>query len=119
MHQCNVIRWLRLQHPWLAELTYAVPNGGGRHILEASALMEEGVSPGVPDLCFTHARGKFHGLYIEMKRLEKETPNKPVISIEQQKWITRLRAENYAAYVCYGADEAIDTIKKYLRLPKN
>ncbi len=117
-HQCAVIQWLRLQHPWLFDLTYAIPNGGGRSEIEAGCLKDEGVSPGVPDLCIAHARGKFHGLYIEMKRLEKESSNKPVISIEQEAWILRLRAENYAAYVCYGADEAIDTIKKYLRLPK-
>ena len=49
------------------DLLYHIPNGGSRNRLEAANLKRQGVKSGVPDLCLPVARGKYHGLYIEMK----------------------------------------------------
>jgi hypothetical protein len=44
---------------------FAVPNGGHRHISEASRLKAEGVRSGTPDLCFMLEGGKV--AWLEMK----------------------------------------------------
>ena len=59
------------------------------------------------------SRGKYHGLYIEMKAGK----NKP--SKEQKEWINSLQEEGYAACVCYGWLEAREVIEKYLSEPRN
>ena len=78
------------------KLLHHIPNGGIRDIRTATNLKREGVKRGVPDICLPVSRGKYHGLYIEMKAGK----NKP--SDEQKEWINSLQEEGYAACVCYG-----------------
>ena len=87
----------------------ALPNGGSRDRREAARLTAQGVKPGVPDLFIPRAAGRFHGLFIEMKR---EKGGK--ISQHQAEWIALLRREGYAAYACPGFDNARMVIEKYL-----
>ena len=88
---------------------FAIPNGGSRDKREAARMTAQGVKPGVPDLFIPRAAGKFHGLFIEMKR-EKGGRLSP----DQAEWITLLRREGYAAYVCPGFDNARAVIDHYL-----
>ncbi|MBU6382648.1 MAG: VRR-NUC domain-containing protein [Proteobacteria bacterium] len=92
-----------------ARLLLHVPNGGSRHIAEASKLRRLGVRAGVPDLLLPVAVAPYHGLWIEMKRRKGG-----LVSAAQHGWIDALRAEGYAVSVSRGADEAIDTIIAYL-----
>jgi hypothetical protein len=95
------------QHPEIA-LLYAIPNGGHRHVAVAARLKAEGVKAGVPDLHLPVARGRWHGLYLELKvGRNKPTP-------EQAQWHERLRAQGYAVVVCYGADQALTALQRYL-----
>lgn len=64
----------------------------------------------MPDLCLPVARGKYHGLYIEMKYGKNKT------SENQNIWLKALAAQGYAAAVCYGWQEAQELITKYLEL---
>src|SRR4030095_3305151 len=93
-----------------------VEPGGTRGKAEAARLKRLGSKKGFPDYFIFLPSGKFHGLAIEMKRPENATANKPVVSEQQQEWIYKLRNQGYAAYVCYSAEEAINTIEKYLAL---
>lgn len=102
-------RAARYEFPAL-DLLYHIPNGGKRNASEAAHLKRQGVKAGVPDLCLPVARGKYHGLYIELKYGR----NKP--SSNQTYWICALRAQGYAAEVCYGWQQAADVIEKYLKL---
>lgn len=90
------------------EYMYAVPNGGTRHPAEARNLKRQGVKSGVPDICLPLPKGKYHGLYIEMKVGKNKT------SDNQKKWIAYLNHVGYKTAVCYGFDEAKGTILKYL-----
>lgn len=92
-----------------ARLLLHIPNGGSRHIAEASKLRRLGVRAGVPDLLLPVAVAPYHGLWIEMKRRKGG-----LVSAAQHGWIDALRAEGYAVAVARGADEAIDTIIAYL-----
>jgi hypothetical protein len=96
-----------VNHPELAQL-FAVPNGGQRHPAVAAQLKAEGVRAGVPDVLLLVARGRFHGLAIEMK----VKPNKPTPA--QEEWIARLRYYGYMAVTCWSANEAIGVIMVYL-----
>jgi hypothetical protein len=117
--QVAVIAWASLMargFPEL-ELLYAVPNGAklpyrgkgkARFSPEAMRLKAEGLRPGVPDLVLPVARQGYHGLYIEMKYgKNKPTP-------EQVWWADRLAEQGYLSTVCWGSQEAIDTIQAYL-----
>ncbi|MFT3952764.1 MAG: DUF5131 family protein [Oscillospiraceae bacterium] len=111
--QC-VVGWASNQihiYPEL-EWLYAIPNGGHRSIKTAVQLRKEGVKPGVSDLCLPAARGNFHGLYIEMKRISGGRESE-----DQKKFREFVTAQGYLAVVCKGAGEAIETIKNYLKPP--
>lgn len=95
------------------KLLHHIPNGGIRDIRTATNLKREGVKRGVPDICLPVSRGKYHGLYIEMKAGKNKT------SKEQKEWINSLQEEGYAACVCYGWLEAREVIEKYLSEPRN
>jgi hypothetical protein len=101
------VAWNTGQHPELS-LLYAVPNGGYRMEQTGARLKSEGVKAGVPDLCLPVARQGFHGLFIELKA--RHGTLKPT----QQAWLAALNEQGYLAVVCWGADEAIATIKDYL-----
>lgn len=112
--RCNL---MSAQIPQL-RLLFAIPNGaklpftvdanGQRVSRQGAFLRAEGLKAGVPDLFLPVARGRFHGLFVEMKR----PGNKP--SDEQNKWMGDLSAEGYACVVCYSDDEAYSTILAYL-----
>lgn len=89
-------------------LIHAIPNGGQRHIAVAMKLKEEGVRPGVPDVCVPLPSQFCSGLYIEFKAgKNKPTP-------EQDKWINRLKRANWRVFVCYSADEAIEKTQNHM-----
>ena len=108
--QVALFEWAALaeaQHPELAML-FAVPNGGARHPAVAAQLKAEGVRAGVPDICLPVARGRFHGLWIEMKRKPNRT------SDAQRAWLDALRHYGHCAVVCWSAQEAQQSIMAYL-----
>lgn len=101
--------WAANQYPEL-ELLYHIPNGGSRNTLEAAILKRQGVKAGVPDLCLPAPKGKYHGLYIEMKYGD----NKP--TKKQQRWIEMLKRQGYAVSICWSCEAAVEEIEKYLKL---
>ena len=110
--QQALFTWAELQsckYPDLA-MMYHIPNGGRRDAKEAAMLKAEGVKAGVPDICLPVARGGYHGLYIELKRRSGGRT-----SAAQEAYISRLRAQGYAAFVCRGFERAKDVIMKYLK----
>ena len=125
--QKTVIEWaeaMRIELPE-AGLIFAIPNGGMRpqtvrynrkgrmvrYSAEGRKLREEGTKAGVPDLFLPVSRQEWKGLFIELKTKTGS------VSLEQQIWIGKLTVQKYAVTVCRGADEAIDTIKRYLTDP--
>lgn len=102
------------------ELLFAIPNGaklpytrtktGKRFSRQAMVLLEEGLKPGVPDMFLPVARGEWHGLFIEMKRVNRT--NKP--SPEQKKWLAALTAQGYKCIVAFGAEQAFIELVRYV-----
>lgn len=108
--QITLIDWslrYRGKYPEL-DLLFHIPNGGSRNKIEAAKLKSQGVKAGVPDLFLPAARGGYHGLFIEMKYGK----NKP--TDKQREWMAALNEQGYMAVVCYGFEDARNTIEKYL-----
>lgn len=101
-----------LKYPVLV-LMYAIPNGGSRDKREAHNLRMQGVKAGVPDICLPVPRGKYHGMYIEMKRTTGGR-----LSGDQKIWLDLLNKQGYKAACCRGYGEAIQMIEWYLNLNK-
>ena len=113
VEQMCLIRWAKANegaHPEVG-LIFHIPNGGKRGRAEAARLKEMGVKPGVSDLFLPVARDGYHGLWIEMKRLDDGRPTK-----DQLKWIERMIAEGYVATVCHGWVQAARLICAYLHI---
>lgn len=109
--QALVFQWAALEarmYPEL-QLLFAIANGGKRHIKTAVMLKRTGVKAGVPDMMLPVARGGYHGLYIELKRVKNSTT-----SAAQKGWHIKLREQGYRVTVCKGADEAINELVSYL-----
>lgn len=65
----------------------------------------EGLRAGLPDLFVIIGD---QALFIEMKRRKRG-----VVSQDQQAWIDAINKTQVKAYVCRGADEAIEIIRRY------
>ena len=99
--------------------SFAVPNGGTRHMLEAVNLKKEGVTKGVSDYVVL-LPNKI--LFIEMKRKRKvlksgklSTSNSKT-SIEQLAFIDRVNKLDYAeGRVCFGFLESKAFIEENLK----
>ncbi len=92
---------------------FAIPNGGSRHIAEATKLKATGLKAGVPDIFLpypiqTEWAKQYAGLFIEMKVGKGKTTK------EQDDWLIYLEKIGYYCKVCYGWLEARNIIIEYL-----
>lgn len=65
-----------------------------------------GLRPGLPDLFLII---NSYPIFIEMKRTKRG-----VVSPKQKDWLQSLKDAGLDCYVCKGAQEAIEIVKKYL-----
>lgn len=89
---------------------YHTPNGGKRDSGTAVKFKKQGVKAGVPDICLALPKGKYHGLYIELKAVGG------TLSDAQCEYLRWLKKNGYCATVCIGAQRAIAVIEEYLNL---
>jgi hypothetical protein len=128
--QKGVVDWARKEleegrRPEL-ELLYACPNSGGYagtykdNFVRYRYAEEEGLNPGVPDLCLPVPRGGYHGLYIETKRPATRNPidgkvsAKGAVKPDQQRKISLLRGQGYYVEVYYWPEDGIRILRDYL-----
>jgi hypothetical protein len=108
--QATLFRWAAFAEARWPELAllHAIPNGGHRNKVVAAKLKAEGVRAGVPDLCLPVARGRWHGLYIELKAKGGRA------SPRQLEWFGALRRQGYRVELCVGWTAARQVIEGYL-----
>ena len=119
-HQAALFCWAADsvgKYPQLRWL-FAIPNGGSRHIVEATKMVAAGTRAGVPDLMLPCAAASFYkvkyaGCFIEMKIEKRRNQKDGGLSEEQIEWIVKLREIYYVA-VCYSWEEARDVLINYL-----
>lgn len=93
------------------KLMYHIPNEGKRDAKNAAILKKMGLKRGVPDVHLPVARGEYHSLYIEMKRIVDAD-----LTEAQGWWMKQLRQEGNCAVVCFGWKAAAATLEWYLAL---
>lgn len=108
--QIQLFHWANMMRQSLPELQlmFHIPNGGARTKIEGARLKREGVKAGVPDIFLPVARGKYHGLFIELKT-GKGKPSK-----SQAEWVLSLTDQGYGAMVINSFDDARKIITWYL-----
>lgn len=111
-HQMQVIKWsqqahIRQAYPEL-KLLYHIPNERKCSQITGRLLKLMGLKKGVPDLHLPVPRGKWHGLYIEMKTEKGKT------SEAQDWWLLELQKQGYCCAVCHGWQDAVDVLEAYL-----
>lgn len=115
--QSALFEWADKQQGKYPELRWmhAIKNGGSLKggEREGKRLKEQGVKAGVADVFLPCARGRYHGLYIEMKRVRDSRT-----SAEQIKFKYDMNEQGYLAHICYGWEQAADKILHYFQLPK-
>lgn len=94
----------------IADYLYAIPNGGARSKVTAAILKAEGVKPGVLDLHLPVARGRYIGLWVEMKW------GKNGLTEDQVRWKERMERAGHKVVTCWSWPEAQAEIQAYLRL---
>ncbi len=87
-------------------LTWHTPNGGHRDSVEAKLLMADGVVSGVPDLFVASPRGRFAGLFIELK------VKGGAVSPDQARMMDYLTNQCFAVAVVWNLD-ALETLLRW------
>lgn len=96
------------QYPELRWLNGSL-NGVRLTIGQAVKMKKAGMKKGYPDLFLSVKRGKYSGLFIELKRIKGGR-----IEPEQREWREFLLSQGYAHHFCKGCDEAWKVIIDYL-----
>jgi hypothetical protein len=113
-HQARLFAWIDEHGESYPDLrmAYAIPNGGYRSKRTAARMKWTGTRKGYPDTGLDVARGGYHGLRVELKKLNggRTTP-------EQRWWIAALIGQGYRAHVVKGWRAAARTYADYLGLP--
>jgi len=109
--QIAVMRWAELQSHIYPELNllFHIPNGSNKSKAQAGLFKAMGLKSGVPDLFLPVARQCYHGLFIEMKT------KKGVLSTSQEWWLFELQKQGYRVDIARSFEEAIETLRGYLR----
>jgi len=105
--QIACVKWFRLQYPDIADLMFAVPNGGKRNPREAKIMKAEGVTRGVSDLIILVPQKGYASLCIEMKT-KKGTQSK-----EQKQWQAKVERWGSKYVVCRDIYSFMKTVKEY------
>lgn len=84
------------------------PMSGVRDSKTGARLKREGARAGDPDLNLQVARGKYHGLYLELKTATGR------VSPDQATFLAYLNSAGYLALICRSLDDAVKTIVSYL-----
>lgn len=112
--QRSVIRWWHQFHKTFGIprcALHSVPNGGFRSVVTASIMKAEGQVRGVFDLKLNVARGRKHGLWLEMKAA------KGVLSADQIEFGDAMRGQGYQVCVAHSARQAVDILTTYITAP--
>lgn len=112
--QIALIKWARLylfRGEPLSDYLFHIPNGGKRSKVQGAIFKRLGVKAGVSDLFLPIPVGGQPGLWLEMKPPKKY---KSRVSESQDVWLKRMLKQGYAAFVCYGWEDARERILEYL-----
>lgn len=121
--QSAVFCWAAMNVGKYPELKWlhAIPNGGSRHIAEATKMVAAGLRSGVWDIFLplpihTEWAKQYAGMYVEMKEEKRRNHKNGGLSDEQIEFKEYAERMGYYCKVCYTWEEARDMLIKYMEL---
>lgn len=112
-HFC--VNWFRRTFPQVANLLFAVPNGGWRGARSGAHMVYEGQVKGVADLILLFPKGGKSSLCIEMKVPKRKDRRAGRQSDEQIAWQTLVESNGSTYVVCHGLVEFVKAVCIYLQ----
>jgi len=109
--QAAVVAFLREKYP--DALFTIAPNGMKLPPSVAIRLSRTGYRAGTPDIMIFEPRGRFHGLFVEMKATRGGEVSKPQVIFREA-----LLARGYQSIICAGAGAARLCITEYMEATK-
>lgn len=126
---CYAVEAARADGRWA--LLYAIPNGGSRgdtakaRAIRGGRMKATGTKSGFPDVGLPAAYGGYHALFVELKRRKVEGKivradgtrrmiGGGIVGTDQESWHWKLHNEGNAVCVCYGWEQAANSIGSYL-----
>lgn len=107
---CQVLPFIYEQYPGL-DLIFHIPNQrGSRSAQDNARLKRMGVKAGIPDFFLPVRKGKYHGLFIEIKS------QKGKLSDTQKEVISKINEQGYAVQVVKSVDDFLSMIDEYYKL---
>jgi hypothetical protein len=103
------VTWFRLQYRNIANLLFAIPNGGARNAREAAIMKGEGVTAGISDMILLFPSHEYSALCIEFKT------EKGKQSAAQKEWGKLVEMNGCKYIICRSFDDFCEQIKEYLR----
>ena len=105
--QVAIIQYIKMQYP---NALYCASAGGMFTSKKQGFKMKAtGYVKGFPDLQICEPKGKYFGLFIEVKT------EKGVVKKEQKEWIKQLNKRGYYATYVKGSEDAIKVIDAYFK----
>jgi hypothetical protein len=115
--QRALVKWIRMQ-PRIRDYVVKLNNEGARTVAQSWNLKLMGMNPGASDLflAYPSPNGRFHGLWLEVKRNKKYTESemKTETWMRQAEFILRMVDVGYAGYFCFGWENGKRIIEEYL-----
>lgn len=113
--QRALVKWLNM-HPTLKNLFCKIDNEGARTPQQGWHAKLLGLRAGVSDLFIYYPSGKYHGLFIEMKRKRTYSRSERLTETwqSQEKFQEIVKSVGFCAETCYGFEDAIKIIETYL-----
>lgn len=118
----EVLYEYRNRSDFVPELFFAVVNGfwaAGEGVRKYGLLNKyraEGYRKGIADVQLQQPRGGYHFAVFEMKRVDAKNKKNGGLEAEQIEYLAAARAAGAFVRVCYGADEAIQSMREYMDL---
>lgn len=116
--QQHCVAWFRWQYRKKYRLLFAIPNGAflqgdaRQRAMRWAMLEREGANKGTADLLLSIPRGRYHGLYIEMKTPNgRQTP-------DQKEFEQAVLDEGYGYVMPRTLEEFQRVVKSYLETGK-
>lgn len=106
-HQCAFVRYIRMKYKDVL-FSASVAGSVQMSVQQWKRATDSGYTKGFPDIVIYEPCGGYHGMAIEMKRKGGS------VRSEQKNVLKMMCERGYCAVVCYGADEAIDALDKYM-----
>jgi hypothetical protein len=117
--QMALVQYARFKYPGIAIIMSPIQKMAGtprQQMIQAVNRKRMGYEKGTLDLFFAKARGGYHGLFIEMKK-QNGVPSD--ISPEQNKMAIKLADEGYSVSICFGYENAVRMLDKYMLINRN